>query len=60
MADLHEKEKYEQQDENNQTSGFQLSNEDNQIFLSVLYLDLEQISDKIEENFKAPESLGSK
>lgn len=60
MADLQKKEKYEQQDENNQTSGFQLSNEDNQIFLSVLYLDLEEISDKIEENFKAPESLGSK
>ena len=44
-----------QENDKDQNPGFLLSKEDNQVFLSVLYLDLEQISDKIEENFKSAE-----
>ena len=33
-----------------------LSKEENQVLLTLLYLDLEQICDKIEDNFKAANS----
>ena len=36
-----------------------LSKEENQVLLTLLYLDLEQICDKIEDNFKAVDNSTS-
>ncbi|MBK6364394.1 MAG: hypothetical protein IPN49_16855 [Saprospiraceae bacterium] len=55
MDDKMKNDQKNQENDKDQNPGFLLSKEDNQVFLSVLYLDLEQISDKIEENFKSAE-----